>query len=141
MKPYLVLVSHGLFAKHARMSAEMIVGKIEGLYTVCMSDSDGLDGITKKLQAVFNEIGDNASAVIVVDMMAGTPCNIALRVMLSRDNVRIVTGLNLPMVIEYSVSDEENPDQLAAFLREVGLEAVQNIERPQLPSGEEGYED
>ena len=141
MKPKVILISHGQLAVEARKSAEMIVGAIDGIYTVCMSDSDGLEGITQKLQETFDEIGDGIPVVIVVDMMAGTPSNVAVKAMLSCENVRVVTGLNLPMMIEYAVSEEENLDQMAAFLSEVGTEAVQNLEKPQLTDGEEGYED
>ncbi|MCL2367154.1 MAG: PTS sugar transporter subunit IIA [Oscillospiraceae bacterium] len=141
MKPKLILMSHGQLAEQLRQSAEMIVGDIEDVYTVCMSDSDGLKGISQKLQLVFDDIGIHEPVVIIADMMAGTPGNVAFGAMLNQDHVRVVTGLNLPMVIEYAVSDEDDLDQMSTFLCTVGIEAIRTLEKPPRTSGEEGYED
>lgn len=141
MKPNLILIAHGHFAEQAQKSAEMVMGAIDGLYAISMLESDGLDGTTKKLQAVLEKIGAQTPAIIAADMVAGTPCNVAVRAMYERDNIRIVTGLNLPIIMEYAVADEENLDAMANFLREVGTEAVKVLEKPQASDGEDGYED
>ena len=141
LKPNLILISHGQLAEHAHKSAEMIMGEIDGMYSICMMHGDGLEGTTEKLGAVLDKIGADAPVVIVADMMAGTPCNVAVQAMYGRDNVRVVAGLNLPMAIEYAVSDEEGLDEMAGFLCEVGCEAVKVVEKPRMDNWEEGYED
>lgn len=141
MKPKLILISHGQYAREVKNSAEMIMGNIEGLFTISMLESDGLDGTVKKLQTVLDEIGAQTPAVVAADMLSGTPCNVAVQAMFSHDTIRVITGLNLPMAIEYAVSDIESVDELAAFLCEVGTEAVRLVEKPDTTAGEEGYED
>lgn len=140
MKPKLVLISHGEYAFQLQQSARMIMGEIDGLYTVSMLESDGLEGTKEKLRQVLQQAG--GPVVIAADMMAGTPCNVAVHAMYQNENIRVVTGLNLPMAIEYAVADIESLDEMARFLQEVGQDAVKLVEKPELNGdGEEGYED
>ncbi len=141
MKPKLILMSHGHLALELSRSAQMIIGETEGLYTVSMLESDGLEGTQSKLNAVLEEIGPDAPVLVCADLLSGTPCNVAVQAMYQRPNLRVLTGLNLAMAIEYAVSDLEDVDELAAYLQEVGQTGVRLVERPQASEGEEGYED
>ena len=141
MKPKLILMSHGHLALELSRSAQMIIGETEGLYTVSMLEIDGLEGTQGKLNAVLEEIGPDASVLVCADLLSGTPCNVAVQAMYQRPNLRVLTGLNLAMAIEYAVSDLEDVDELAAYLQEVGQTGVRLVERPQASEGEEGYED
>lgn len=141
MKPRLILMSHGYLAEELYKSAQMIVGEIEGLFTIPMLENDGLEGTQGKLQAVLEKIGPDAPVLVCVDLFSGTPCNVAVQAMYQRPGLRVLTGLNLGMAIEYAVSDLEDVDEMAAYLLEIGQTSVQLVEKPQASSGEEGYED
>lgn len=139
MKPKLIMMSHGYYAEELQRSAQMIVGQIDGLTAVSMLESDGLDGTKKKLRIALDEAG--ADVVIATDLMSGTPCNVAVQAMYERPGVRVLTGLNLPMAIEYAVSDLESADEMASLLQNVGAAAVKLVEKPQIAEEREGYED
>lgn len=141
MKPRLILISHGDLSREMVASAEMIVGEIEHLYTVCMNERDGLDGTTAKLDAVFDQIDKDAPVLIIADILAGTPANVAVQAMYSRGNVRVLTGMCLAMIIEYQVCDSENVDEMAEYLRETGMISIKIVEKPNVENTEEGYED
>ena len=79
--------------------------------------------------------------LVCADLLSGTPCNVAVQAMYQRPGLRVLTGLNLAMAIEYAVSDLEDVDELAAYLLEVGRSGIRLVERPQASEGEEGYED
>lgn len=141
MKPCMILISHGKLSEQMYRSAQMIVGNIDDLYTVCMDEADGLDGTTKKLDAVFDKISADRPALIVADILSGTPANVAVQAMYRRDNVRVLTGMCLAMVIEYQVCDDQDVDKMADYLRETGLISIKIVEKPKLDQTEEGYED
>lgn len=141
MKPRLILMSHGHLAQELHKSAQMIMGEIDGLFTVSMLDSDGLDGTREKLRAVLDQAGSEAEVIIAVDLLSGTPCNVAVQAMYEHPGLRVITGLNLPMAIEYAAADMEDVDELAKYLWEVGHDGVILVEKPQASDGEEGYED
>lgn len=141
MKPDLILISHGDYAYQLYQSAKMVVGEIRGLHTVSMDASDGLDGTKRKLNEVLSQIEEGHGILIAADLFSGTPCNVAVEAMYNNPNVRVITGLNLPMAIEYAVSTVEGVEEMASFLKEVGLESIQVVVKPDLGGGEEGYED
>ena len=141
MKPRLILMSHGHLAEELHRSAQMIMGEIDGLSTVSMLESDGLDGTRAKLHAALEQAGSEAQVIVAADLLSGTPCNVAVQAMYERPGLRVITGLNLPMAIEYAAADMEDVDELAQYLWEVGHDGVVLVEKPQLSDGEEGYED
>ena len=141
MKPKLVLMSHGHLAEELHKSAQMIMGEIDGLFTVSMLESDGLDGTRAKFSAVLEQAGGEAPVIVAADLLSGTPCNVAVQAMYEHPGLRVITGLNLPMAIEYAASDMEDVDELAEYLWDVGHNGVTLVEKPQITSGEEGYED
>ena len=140
MKPKLILMSHGHLAQELHKSAQMIMGEIDGLFTVSMLESDGLDGTRAKFQAVMEQAG-GGPVIVTADLLSGTPCNVAVQAMFEHPGLRVITGLNLPIAIEYAASDLEDVDELAEYLWEVGHDGVVLVEKPQIAAGEEGYED
>lgn len=140
MKPKLVLMSHGHLAEELHKSAQMIMGEIDGLFTVSMLESDGLDGTRAKFQEVLKQAGEGP-VIVAADLLSGTPCNVAVQAMYEHPDLRVITGLNLPMAIEYAAADMEDVEELAEYLWDVGHNGVTLVEKPQITGGEEGYED
>ncbi|MCH4284101.1 MULTISPECIES: PTS sugar transporter subunit IIA [Bacillota] len=123
MKPNLIITSHGNLASEILNSANMIVGDTSSIKTVCMAAEDGLEGTTKKMQEAIASC-NHESIVILADLYGGTPFNVAVINAQKNDNIRVVSGLNLGMVIEYSVSQLEDVHALADYLCEVGKNGV-----------------
>lgn len=138
MKPKLILMSHGNMATETLQSAKMIVGEIEAA-VVSMTEVDGMSGTTEKLTQLLTPVG-NDPVLIVADLKGGTPCNVAMMQMSERSNLRVLSGLNLAMVIEAAVSPIEEINQLTEYLCEIGQSAVEKIELPKLDEEEE-YEE
>lgn len=126
MKPKLILMSHGNMAYETLQSAQMITGVLDDIYVVSMGADDGLDGTKEKYNAVLKELGD-MPAIVAVDLFGGTPFNVASMTSLNDSTKKIITGLNLAMVIEYSVSTIENVSELANQLLDTGRMAVQTV--------------
>jgi len=141
MKPNLILMSHGRLAEELYRSAQMIMGEVDGAFTICMTESDGLEGTRAKFKQVMDTVGSEAKVLVCVDLLSGTPCNVAVQAMYEYPHLRVITGLNLGIAIEYAVSDLEDLDEMAEYLLEVGQSGVKLLEKPQAADGEEGYED
>lgn len=124
MKPKLIVVSHGRMAEECVNSAEMIVGPLPEVQHVSMTFEDGIEGTQAKLAAC---IDDDSSYLIIADLYGGTPANVATRKIIENQNVRLITGLNLAMVIEYAVSPIEEVDDLVEYLCSIGKKAVSPI--------------
>ena len=65
---------------------------------ISISTEDDRDVITQKLQQTLIETDQGQCILILTDMFGSTPSNIACDVS-ERHDIRIVSGLNLPMLI------------------------------------------
>jgi hypothetical protein len=61
--------------------------------------------------------------IIFTDMFGGTPSNISLS-FLERDQVEIVTGVNLPMIIKFGAERRRQTCRIAHMIREKGSKSI-----------------
>ncbi|MBP2097554.1 PTS sugar transporter subunit IIA [Enterococcus rivorum] len=139
MKPRLILMSHGNMASETLQSAKMIVGDLISAEVISMSEQDGLSGTQQKLNQVLDKIGKEP-VLVIADLKGGTPCNVAMMKLNDYPQMRVISGLNLAMVIEAAVSTLDTVDELALFLQETGRNAVESIIIPEVDDEEE-YEE
>ena len=140
MKPKLILMSHGYLAKELLNSAEMIVGKIEDAWAISMTMEDGKEGLKRKLDEILATFNSDDPLLFIVDILSGTPCNLAVETMYERENTKVITGLNLAMAIEYATEDNHNLDSLSDGLVNSSKEIIKVIEK-EVINLEEDYED
>ncbi|MCZ9838414.1 PTS sugar transporter subunit IIA [Brachyspira hyodysenteriae] len=106
MKPNLILMSHGNLASTLIESAKIILGDISDYdYDVINFQVDNTFAqIENQLKTLLEKYEDN-QILIMTDIYGGTPFNIASRFYRKNDNICLISGMNLDMVIEYFSSD------------------------------------
>lgn len=125
MKPKLIVMSHGNMAEEVLNSSKMIIGEIEGVKSICMMQEDGFEVTQNKLKSALSEYSDDESVLIMVDLLGGTPSNVALQERCNR--VEVIAGLNLGLVIEYAMSSEANLHELVSYLVDMGRSSIQGL--------------
>ena len=124
----LILLSHGNMACETLKSAEMIVGKIGNAYALSMDTNEGMNGISSKLENLLTDISEKYKHIFVIaDLLGGTPCNVAIKKMAHMNNVTLISGLNLTMVIEFAMSQYDDYEKLKKHLIEVGRTGIKDI--------------
>ena len=123
MKPNLIVMSHGKLAYEIMESAKMILGDISGYEIVSMLDEDGFEITSKKLQKSIDKLGTN-DILILVDLYGGTPFNIANISLSKRNNIRLISGMNLAMILEYFSSNTNNLDILVNEIIKAGKDNI-----------------
>ncbi|KAA9234635.1 PTS sugar transporter subunit IIB [Lactobacillus jensenii] len=97
----IVLASHGAFAEGISQSAEMIFGKQTNFGSAILKPDEGPDDVRKKMEDVIASFDNQDEVLFLIDLWGGTPFNQANKLLEEHGgNWAIVTGLNLPMVIE-----------------------------------------
>ncbi|CDA35006.1 pTS system mannose-specific IIAB component [Firmicutes bacterium CAG:536] len=97
MSNQLIICTHGEFGKEMIRSAEMIVGKLEGVYSFSLKM--GMQPMDFRQQVVdLIEALPEDQFLCLVDLFGGTPCNMVTSI--NKENLEIVSGLNLAMLIE-----------------------------------------
>ena len=95
----LVVAAHGHLAEGLVASSAMIVGPSDDVVAVTFEPSEGPDDLLAKYAAAV-EASSSQEYLILVDLFGGSPYNAAARFAAGRDDADVVTGVNLPMVIE-----------------------------------------
>lgn len=123
MKPNLIVMSHGKLAYEIMESAKMILGDINGYEIVSMMDEDGFEITSKKLQKSIDKLGTN-DILILVDLYGGTPFNIANIYSQKGNNITLISGMNLAMILEYFSSNTEKLDVLVNEIIKAGKDNI-----------------
>ena len=123
MKPNLIVMSHGKLAYEIMESAKMILGDISGYEIVSMLDEDGFEITSKKLQKSIDKLGTN-DILILVDLYGGTPFNIANIYSQKGNNITLISGMNLAMILEYFSSNTEKLDVLVNEIIKAGKDNI-----------------
>lgn len=104
MKPNLILMSHGNLASTLIESAKMILGDLSDYEAIDLQTDNTFNEIEERLENILKKYKDN-QILIMTDLYGGTPFNIASKFYRKNDNIFLISGMNLDMVIEYFSSD------------------------------------
>ncbi|WP_183556979.1 PTS sugar transporter subunit IIA [Mucilaginibacter sp. SP1R1] len=106
MRKFLI-ATHGAFAKGINSSLDMIIGQTDHVFLI-QAYLDEQITVEDELAAVLTHVNTNDELVIFTDLLGGSVNNIMMREAL-RQNVHIVSGFNLPLVIEIILGDADTP--------------------------------
>ena len=119
----LVLVTHAGLAGALKSAAEMIVGSIDLCASVEVIPGEHADEIMARVVSAVEEVSADG-AIIMTDLFGGTPSNMAMS-FLKEGRIEVLTGVNLPMLIEFCSKRERMPvADLASELQRSGREGI-----------------
>lgn len=109
----ILLASHGSFAEGLKSAIEIILGKQDNLYTINMY----LDNISlrEKLEEILGPSYLDEDIVIFTDIFGGSVNQKMMEIYEDRD-VEIVTGMNLPLLLEVLISKDLSKENLSKIL-------------------------
>jgi PTS system mannose-specific IIA component len=119
----LILVAHAGLARELLAAAEMIVGRIEKAEAIGITANDSVEQIRDSVASAIEKVSDSG-VIIMADMFGGTPSNMSIS-FLKDNEVEVITGVNLPMVIKFaSERDKLGVEDLASSLKKCGLDSI-----------------
>ena len=124
----IILASHGEFANGIFQSGAMIFGEQANVKPCTLMPSEGPEDIRKKMEDAIASFENQEEVLFLVDLWGGTPFNQASALLDGHeDKWAIVTGLNLPMLIETYASrfSMEKAHEIAAHVMQTAQEGVQ----------------
>ena len=120
----LVIVSHGSLGAELIKVAELIVGKLDGVEQVSIGSMEDVDKARDEIGAAIKKVQGKEGVLMLTDMFGGTPSNLSLA-FLDEDNIEVLTGVNLPMIIKYAnYRKEKDLKDLVSEVREGGLKSI-----------------
>lgn len=125
----IVVTSHGDLCSGILNSMELIAGKQENVFPVKLTES-GIGNFSENLKSVLDELTTQDQVLILCDLKGGTPYNQSYQYYLENpNNVRVVSGLNLSMLIETAMmlGSTNDLDFLADIAVQAGQAGVEKI--------------
>jgi PTS system mannose-specific IIA component/PTS system mannose-specific IIB component len=120
-----IIGTHGIFSEEILKSAEMIFGAQENVGSVTFKPGEGIDGLVEKYNNLIEKLDCKDGVLFMVDLFGGSPFNAASILAMKNDNMEIVTGVNLPMILEVLGSrDFSSLSELLNIAENSGKDAI-----------------
>jgi len=94
----LLIVTHCDLGAELLNAAEFIVGKVDKADTVAITETTGSEKLRKSIENKVTALNSGDGVIILTDMFGGTPSNLSLS-FLRDEQIEVLTGVNLPMLI------------------------------------------
>jgi len=119
-----VVITHGQLATELVNSAEMIVGDLPHFTAVSIGWHDDVTDAREDIAQAIERVRGDGGVLLLTDMFGGTPSNLGMT-FLQKDNVEVITGVNLPMLIKLAgKTRSSNLLAVAQEMREHGRNAI-----------------
>lgn len=126
----LLVTGHGNFASGITSSVDLIAGKQENYQFVDFLPTYNLDDLDREIKKGLENLKNCDSILILCDLLGGTPFNKAAEISTKMNNVNVVAGTNLSMLLEVTMTRkfENNLDALTNAAIESGTEQIGKYE-------------
>ena len=119
----LVVVTHAGLAGELLGAAAMICGDTSACEAVELHPTDPPELLTERIASAVGRVGGD-SVMIMTDMFGGTPSNTGMS-FLQEGKAEVITGVNLPMIVEFLSRRERVPfDDLASLLQRTARDSI-----------------
>lgn len=119
-----VIVSHGQVANELLAAAETIVGAQNHIAAVSIGWHDDVEIAQNEISRAIKQVSQGSGVLLLTDMFGGTPTNISA-MFIEENEVEIVTGVNLPMVIKLASQNKElSLAEMAKLVEEQGKQSI-----------------
>jgi PTS system mannose-specific IIA component len=119
-----IIVSHGKLGEELLNALTIILGEAPNIEAISIGWYDDVEESKKKINQSLKRVDQKNGVVIFTDMFGGTPSNLSFS-FLKANQVEIVTGVNLPMLIKF-VSLQRN-NSLKEVAKKVAEQGKKNI--------------
>jgi PTS system mannose-specific IIA component len=119
-----IIVSHGRLAEELLNALSIILGEAPNIEAISIGWYDDVEDSKKKISQCLKRVDQKNGVIIFTDMFGGTPSNLSFSFL--RDNqVEIITGINLPMLIKFvSLQRSNNLRDVAKKVVEQGKKNI-----------------
>ncbi len=130
----LLVTGHANFGSGITSSVNLIAGEQEAYKYVDFLPTYSTEDLTVEITKALDELKDCEGIIIFTDLMGGTPFNVSAQLGHGKDNIRIVAGTNLPMLVEIVMSRKfmDDLDGMVESVLETGKEQVTKYEFKQV---------
>lgn len=127
----ILVMTHGEFGIELVKSVEMIMGPQENVCALALRPGDSVDGFRDEANLLVEKNKEKGfETIVLVDLMGGSPGNVALS-LLAKNDLKILTGVNMPMLIELLAfyKNDEDTNTLLETIIQTSVEGIRKLDR------------
>lgn len=119
----IVVLTHGDLASSFVKTSEMFCGYNPDIYIFGLLAGDDIEDYKKNIESILKS---NENYLILTDLLGGSPNNIANILSLKRKNIKIISGINLSLLIEAisNMGTEKLTDEYVRSLINIAKENI-----------------
>lgn len=123
----IVIVAHGALAQELMRATEHVVGAQAFMVAISIGPEDDRQVRTREICDAADAVDGGAGVVVVTDMYGGSPSNLSLRACRPA-NRKILTGVNLPMLVKLAKSRHLGVEDAVARAAEAGRRYINSFD-------------
>ena len=124
----ILVMTHGSFSKELIRSCELIAGKTESIQYLTLNHEDNIEKLNENMIQRLNELDTGKGVLVLTDLLGGSPCNVATMNLKKNYNIQLLSGVNLPMLLEAMLTREScTLEELALKCKQAGYDGINHI--------------
>lgn len=123
----IVIVAHGGLAPELQRAVEHVVGPLPATVAISIGPEDDRGLRTLEICEAADKVDDGHGVIVVTDMYGGSPSNLSLRACRPA-NRKILTGVNLPMLIKLAKSRHLSVDDAVRRAKDAGQRYINSFD-------------
>lgn len=111
MKKKLLIATHSVFADGIKNAMELITGEQNSVSTLCAYTND-MTEVETPIKEIIDALCDDEELIVTTDIFGGSVNNEFMKY-LSKSNIYLIAGVNLPLLFELIMNlESENTVQM-----------------------------
>lgn len=124
----ILLLSHGKLAEEFLNTTKLIMGEQQGVHALGLEASESIEDFMNRIITEYSKLNNRDGILVLTDLYGGTPTNAAIYGLLNKyDDLEILTGLNLPILLDAIIRRNQPMNELIENLKKAGLDGIVNI--------------
>lgn len=123
----IVFASHGGLAQGLYDTVKMLVGEVQACRVVSLVPGMAPEQLDEQLTSAIGEVDTGDGVIVFTDVASGTPYNRALGLKHRGLNIEVVSGVNVPMVLELAFGAEGDKTELAETALQNAKEGITRV--------------
>lgn len=118
-----LVVTHGDFGKELINAAQSVLGPQDALESIGVDVEIGVDETVEAIRGAIKRVDSGSGVIILTDLFGGSPTTLSLG-LLKTEDIEVVTGVNLPMLVKALQSRLMQLSKIAQETAEAGRQGI-----------------
>lgn len=101
----IILVGHGHFASGMKSALQLLAGDCEGLSCIDFLEGTSFEDLCIEVNTEIAHFKDER-VIVLTDLPSGSPCKASALATYYNKNVRAISGVNFPIVLELALAKD-----------------------------------